>query len=329
MFVATSDIHGNLKNLVPFKQTLELAFAKCKELGCPLFIGGDLNDTKATLRSEFVGFICEIFYRYKDVEKYILIGNHDMENHHNHESHSLEFMKSLPNTQVIDNPGFIMGDWYAIPYRHTNEDVLKELQIAKDLGAKKLLMHQGVMGAKQSEYILDKSSVTLEDLEGFDLVLTGHYHSHQTMRNVTYFGSPFTVSFAEANQPKCLWFVSDDGHMEAITTDCRKHIELVWESKIPEQIPEIDPNDIVKVILRGSKTFCLNTSKDKIKKLLKLESVSVVPEITTKAAKRISADKIHKPLEVIDDYLKRAKTDLSKKELRTYLQGINNENTAS
>ena len=87
-FIATSDVHGNLKNLEPFKQVLELALQKSMEKGCPLYIGGDLNDTKASLRSEFVAVIVKLFCQYSEIEKYILIGNHDLNNNHNHIDHS-------------------------------------------------------------------------------------------------------------------------------------------------------------------------------------------------------------------------------------------------
>lgn len=330
MFIATSDVHGNLKNLVPFSQTLRKALEESRNNGCPLYIGGDLNDTKASLRSEFVGIVCDLFYEFKEIKKYVLVGNHDMNNHHNHTEHSLEFMRSLPETVVIDVPMFIMGDWYAIPYRHTNEEILAELEVAKSLGAKKLLLHQGIMSAKQSEYILDESSISIQDLADFDRVLLGHYHSHQTLgpkENITYFGSPFTVSFAEANQTKYIWLVDEDGAMTPIITGCREHKQFTWENEIPEKMPEVKEDSIVKVVLRGSKEFCLGTSKEEIQKMLGVNTLSIVPEITTKTTKRIEAEKVHKPMEVITDYLEQVDTSLDKEELRKYLNGaINADN---
>jgi DNA repair exonuclease SbcCD nuclease subunit len=289
-FIATSDLHGNLKNIIPFTQVIDQCLKLAREYNCPFYIGGDVNDTKASVRSEFVGILCKLFYEYEDVKKIILVANHDMNNHHNHEEHSLEFMKSLPNTEVIDTPRVVFNDWYAIPYRHTNAEVLAELKIAKEQGWKKLLMHQGVMGAKQSEYVLDESSITLEDLKDFDRVLTGHYHSHQTLGNVTYFGSPFTVSFAEANVDKFIWLISETHgilNMHPIPTGCRKHIQLEWENQIPEVFPYIPTNSIVKVVLKGTKDFCLSVTKEDVKLKLGIENVALTTEIVTQMKKRI------------------------------------------
>jgi len=326
-FIATSDVHGNLKNLVPFRQVLELALQQAMDKGCPLYIGGDLNDTKASLRSEFVAIIVDLFTRYSSVNKYILIGNHDLNNHHNHLDHSLEFMKSLSNTEVIDSPRLIMEDWYAIPYRHTNKEILAELDIAKKEGHKKLLIHQGIMGAKQSDYVVDESSITPEDLIDFDLVLTGHYHTHQTVGNATYFGSPFTVSFAEANQDKFIWSVEEGGaKLIPIETKCRKHIQLVFENKLPKKVEGLEENSIIKVVLKGDRNFCLKTKKEKIQKLLGVESFSLTTDILSETKRRIESHQIHKPMEVVNQYLENVDTHLNKEELAKYLQRVRNEN---
>jgi DNA repair exonuclease SbcCD nuclease subunit len=335
MFIATSDVHGNQKNMEPFRQVIKASLEAAKTRDCPLVIAGDLNDTKAVLRSEFVETICSMFCEYSNVEKYVLVGNHDMNNHHNHLDHSLEFMKHLPNTVVIDTAQFVQlgsdsKEWYFIPYRHTNEEIIKELEVARKAGATNLIMHQGIMGASQSEYVLDQSSISLDKLVGFDTVLLGHYHKHQTLENATYFGSPFSVSFAEANQSKGIWEISEEGTvMTSIKTNCREHIELRWIDDIPNDLPQLREDSIVKVILEGSKEFCLKYSKDDIKKMLKVNNLSIVPEIKTQAKRRIEAHKVHKPYEVINDYLEQSDTNLDKNELKKFLQEIHNENTES
>ena len=322
-FIATSDLHGNLKNMEPFKIVIRRALAEARERQCPFYIGGDLNDTKAILRAEFVQFLMQSFIEYSDVEVIVLVGNHDACNHHNITDHSLEFLKSLPNLTVIDSPREIFSDWYAIPYYHRNEEILEQLQIAKDKGYRKILFHQGIMGAKQSEYILDKSSISLEDLKDFDRVLTGHYHSHQTLGNATYFGSPFSVSFAEANQDKFIWAIEDGDEfkMIPIRPGARSHIQVTWDEGVEAThiLPEHTKDDIIKIVARGTKEFCLSINKEDIKKQFNLENIQIVTEIAQTRKQRIDASSIHRPMEVIDGYLQSADTSLDRAELKEYL----------
>ena len=326
-FIATSDCHGNLKNLEPFKIVIRKALSEARDHDCPLYIGGDLNDTKAILRAEFVKFLIEAFLDYSDVRVIILVGNHDLMNHNDNTEHSLDFLKSLPNLLVIDSPREVFPGWYAIPYYHRNEEILEQLAIAKAKGFKKILFHQGIMGAKQSEYILDKSSITLEDLRDFDRVLTGHYHSYQTLNNATYFGSPFSVSFAEANQDKFIWHVEDDGNdikMTPIRPGARRHLQVEWLEGMDSTntIPKHSEDDIIKIVAKGSKEFCLSINKEDIKKQYGIENLQVVNEIRQSNKKRISASNVHKPMEVIGEYLQESETTLDKTELQNYLGGV-------
>jgi len=325
-FIATSDLHGNLKNLEPFKIVVRRALTEARKHQCPFFIGGDLNDTKAILRAEFVQFLIESFLEYSDVQIIVLVGNHDLVNHHSNIEHSLEFLKNLPNVKVIDTSQEVFSGWYAIPYHHRNEDILEQLQIAKDKGYRKILFHQGIMGAKQSEYILDKSSISLEDLKGFDKVLTGHYHSYQTLGNAVYLGSPFSVSFAEANQDKFIWLVEDneDFKMTPIRPGARSHIQIVWNEGQENVIPQINKDDILKIVARGTKEFCLSINKEDIKKQYNIENLQIVTEIAQTRKKRVDASSIHKPIEVIDGYLESAETSLNKIELKEYLGKVCN-----
>ena len=326
-FIATSDVHGNLKNLEPFKVVIRRALSEARNRKCPLFIGGDLNDTKAVLRSEFVQFLIDSFLEYKDVQVIVLIGNHDLCNHFSNTDHSLGFLKILPNLTVIDEAQEIFPEWYAIPYHHRNQDILEQLQIAKDKGYRKIFLHQGIMGAKQSEYILDKSSITLEDLKDFDRVFLGHYHSHQTLGMCTYWGSPFTVSFAEANQDKFIWYVEDDGaeiKLVPIRPGARRHLQISWDEgeEAGHVLPEHNKDDIIKIVARGSKEFCLSLNKEAIKTQYGLENLQLTTEIRSTNRQRIDASQIHKPMEVINAHLENSETSLDKNDLRRYLGRI-------
>ena len=331
-FIATSDLHGNLKNLDAFSIVIRKALQEARNRYCPLVIAGDLNDTKAILRAEFVNFLVKEFKAHEDVKIIIIIGNHDLLNHFNNLEHSLEFLKILENVTIIDRSSKIFEEsleWYAIPYCHQNSEILEELAIAKSKGYKKIIFHQGIMGAKQSEYLVDKSSISLQDLKDFDIVLTGHYHTSQKLGNAFYFGSPFSVTFAEANQDKYIWYVEDgeEFKMTPIKTEARRHIQVIWEEGKELELNNYTKNDIIKIVAKGSKDFCLSVNKEELKEKYGLENLQVTTDIQNKMKRRVEAENINKPMEVIDGYLKSAETSLDKKELKNYLGEVCNATT--
>jgi DNA repair exonuclease SbcCD nuclease subunit len=319
-FVALSDIHFNLQNMEPASQVLRQALALAKTEGVPLFIGGDVNDTKAVLRAETVESILKLFREFNDVRVVILIGNHDLLNH-NGTRHSLEFLKLLENVEIVDEPR-ILGRWGLIPYIHNKEEFIKRLDGMRTCGIKKLLIHQGVQGALMSEYAFDESSVTLADFEGFDYIFSGHYHKWQWVGDkFMYWGSPFTTRFDEADQRKYIhqvYAVDDVVKLHSVETDVRRHVQIEFEDEL-KQVDKLDPRSLVKVILRGEKAFVTAITKKQLQDLLGVDNITIVPSITKKLSYRMSVDAGTKPQQVMMDFVDKAETQISKDKLKEYI----------
>jgi DNA repair exonuclease SbcCD nuclease subunit len=94
-------------------------------------------------------------------------------------------------------------------------------QLDKD---KILIMHQGLQSSNSGEYYQDHSALSLEDIKDFR-VISGHYHTRQTIGNFDYIGNPYTLNFGEANDPeKGFQVLHSNGHLEFIPTNLRKHV---------------------------------------------------------------------------------------------------------
>lgn len=326
-FVAISDIHFNLQNQKPAAETLRQALVLAREKMCALFIGGDVNDTKAVIRSETIKSLLGLFNEFADVAVWIVVGNHDLENH-NGESHSLLFLKELDNVKVVDETMAThhTRGWGIIPYTHSKEKFKASLDTLKTCGIRRLLIHQGVKGAMMSEYAVDESSVTIGDFDGFDLVISGHYHMHQWVGDrFMYWGSPYTTRFDEASHSKYIYYVTTEPkiNVEKIPTNVRRHYQ--FEVETMEQIAGLDkvpPESLVKLVVKGDRQFVASITKEKAREILGVQNVSIVPSITRKLTYRMDVTAATNPRDVVMGFLRKSETERDKQALENYIKAV-------
>lgn len=291
--VIAGDIHYDLNTIELADKGTRMAIQKANELKIPFIANGDTHNTKANLRGECVSAMIETF-KTADIVPYVNIGNHCKINEKSVE-HALTFLE--PFAAVINEPRclYIGNDTYPetwiIPYYH-NPEALKALITSIPKGSI-LIMHQGVVGSKAGHYIQDKSAIPASALDGYRAILS-HYHTRQDINcgttTASYIGNLYTTTFAEANDPpKGFQVLYNDGSLEFIPTNLRKHVSLIVTVEEPgqlfaESIPEhIAPEDIVKVTLKGNADLVKKVTKERIAKAYLLSSFRLVlePDETT------------------------------------------------
>lgn len=256
LFVAISDIHFNINTLEIASKSLKAARNKAEELNIPLIIAGDLNDTKAIIRAEVANAIIKILKPAR-IKVYILEGNHDKVNEKGRE-HGLNYLE--PYAEIIDRPRNIplnrpsIGDWDGwvtfLPYSSSPPDSLPTEYVLSKL----VVMHQGFMGAFMGDYIQDKSSMSVDIVKDYT-VISGHYHRHQTLGTVTYIGSPYTITFGEANDgPKGFLVVNTNGTFTREILKLRKHIIVERTlSDLETEVSSYNPGDLVRIKVKGTR----------------------------------------------------------------------------
>lgn len=266
--VLISDIHYNLTTLPLADAAMRQAITKANSLQVPLIVAGDLHDTKANLRAECVNAMIETF-KLADQKPIVLVGNHDKVNEKS-EEHSLNFLD--PYVDLISRPELkIKLDIWFIPYQHSVDSFKSYLRLIPK--ADTIIVHQGIVGSNSGEYIQDKSAITKDDVAGFR-VISGHYHTRQTINlpdggKWDYIGNPYTLNYGEANDPeKGFQILMDDGSLEFVPTNLRKHIVLTDSI---DKAPMLNPaktnlNDLVWVKFTGSKEELSRVNKEFIRK---------------------------------------------------------------
>lgn len=291
--VLISDVHYSVQNLQLADAAMRMAIDKANELKVPLVVAGDLHDTKANLRGECVNAMVETFKRCAS-PPYILVGNHDKINEKS-ENHSLNFL--WPFGAIVDYlptaPVHNIG--YLIPYQHDAETLRKHLKTIPK--GSQLIMHQGLTGSVSGEYIQDKSAITHADVCDFR-VISGHYHTRQDIITTrlgiktdgmvgvfSYIGNPFTVNYGEVSDPpKGFQILMDDGTLEFVPTNLRKHV--IWNEVIGiiADQPPVSPGDLLWIKMYGTREQLAGITRNSIpiKMPFKLD---LIPTDTTTTAK--------------------------------------------
>jgi len=275
--VLISDVHYNVHTLPIADAALRQAITKANELEVPIVVAGDLHDTKANLRAECVNAMIETF-KTCDLRATVIVGNHDKINEKSQE-HSLNFMEEYVNFIVnkpqkfsveLDTGEFDLG--YCVPYYSDAEELRAYLKTVP--AGSRLIMHQGLQGSNSGEYIQDKSAINHEDVANFR-VISGHYHTRQDIRTGrpqkghvglwSYIGNPYTLNFAEANDPeKGFQVLYSDGSLEFVPTNLRKHV--IWNEYVGENRdqPSVGPDDIWWIKMHGTREQLAGFTKDKV-----------------------------------------------------------------
>lgn len=260
--IVISDVHFSLNNMDLALAAFKAAIAKAIELKLPLIDCGDLTNDKAILRGEYVNSLIEVLShaKTKGVQIILLVGNHSLVNEKGKE-HVLHFLK--PYATIIDTIT-VLDNYAFIPYQSNNNDFLKALYSIPP--GYLVFTHQGVKGAFMGDYIQDKSSVELNQLSSYRII-SGHYHRHQTLGSVTYIGSPYTITYGEANDgPKGFLIVNQDGTFTREILNLRKHIiiERRFDDHLYDPVANYNPGDLVRVKLTGPKQLLNQIDKQSL-----------------------------------------------------------------
>lgn len=225
--------------------------AKNNKVEAIIFLG-DLFDRKGSVSVELLDRIYKALRPFADNHFIMIQGNHDISGRYS----ILEPFKELG--EAIDYPCvFDLGGKKFFAYPHYDGDYLYE---EADVMIGHLALAEGVLGDTDIKL---KKELSIKEIEDFyDLILLGHYHKFQKIREKTwYIGSALQLSFGEAGQKKyCVILDTDDLSLEWIElTSARQYIIMVFANQ-PEMTQdemkgyfdseqEILSHAIVKIIL--------------------------------------------------------------------------------
>lgn len=223
-----SDIHihshkNSLQRLQDCLDVLRWVFQTARDRGIKevVFLG-DLFHDRQKIQVIAYHNAFDIFWEYRDLNVYLLLGNHDLWFYDKWDISSVTPLMGLPNVDVISKPctkeiGSTSIDF--LPFTH---DPISNIKTDFKNKSKILCAHLAVDDAILNKLHNTKSEVSIENekdvikvtkdiFDGWQKVFLGHYHCAQKLDSVVeYIGSPLELSFNEAFQEKHVIILDTD-----------------------------------------------------------------------------------------------------------------------
>ena len=189
---------------------------------------------------------------------FLLVGNHDQAGRNG--QHALEVFKTLDHVVVMDQPGWYSHrdaaalGVYAVPYREDTNEVralLSAIPPPPAICARRLLLlHTGFDGARTGphEYRMSSELAVGDVPDGFDFVLSGHYHLPQWLderRRIAYIGALTHQSWGDVNQPRG-YAIAD---LERLTLERFESGAPRFLRLEPGDLDPVRPGDFVEVVV--------------------------------------------------------------------------------
>lgn len=160
----------------------------------------DLRVTNAAMRAI-------VSFKLKEIDTYILKGNHDAASYADTSETWLPSLQAA-GAHTIDQPfGCVLNGvpCYFVPFMRDAQVLEKHLLATADICKPRVLfLHASIEGAYDNGTHLATDAISRKVLERFDLTISGHIHMPQSdkLKRVWYVGSPFAMDWGEVNQRK-------------------------------------------------------------------------------------------------------------------------------
>lgn len=209
------DLHIGIKQADAFMEAYQLEFFnKClfpylnQHKITTVLQTGDWFDSRRAIRHSSMNIVRNhIIPQIGDQQWYVLVGNHDMgERETIHPNACTELLGTHPNFTVVDKPKTykLEGvDVDLIPWicKENKNDVLSFIENSNSLyccGHFELsgfYYYKGVKSEGRSKTFL----------QNYNKVWSGHYHTQSKGSNVHYLGTPYQLTFGDADDPRGFW----------------------------------------------------------------------------------------------------------------------------
>lgn len=327
-----TDIHidshkGLLERLDDCLKVLEWVYetARSNKIKNVIFIG-DLFHHRQKINVYAYNKTFDIFYKNKDINTFLLLGNHDLYYFEDKTISSVNPLCSLPNVKIISEPCTITIDdsnYDFLPFTHNPIDVLSKWKNKSQV----LFSHIAVDGAILNFNSNTKAEVAIEQdnemqivssklLEGWNKVFLGHYHGYQELTDkILYLGSPLQLTFSEANQKKYIAiYNSKTSNIQKIENTFSPKHYIVNENEIPEHLDR----DFLRINIEDINSLDLIKTKKQIKDKSPKCTVTYVTKIKKEDKEKVK--KINLDGDLFSRYIETFNKDLEPKKLMNIAQ---------
>jgi DNA repair exonuclease SbcCD nuclease subunit len=152
---------------------------------------GDFFDNRKSLNTKtqhIAHRIAKILAMKNDLKVYIIVGNHDCYYKNQIHPNTLELFKQYDHIEIIDEITK-KDDILLVPWG----------QIPEKADAKYCFGHFAIDGFHMNDSTRCKGGIDAAKFKDFEKVLSGHFHTPSSNRNIVYLGAPYGQDFHDVN----------------------------------------------------------------------------------------------------------------------------------
>ena len=242
------DLHFGVKNDARFMLEYQLKFME--EVFIPYMVDndikvfiqfGDFFDRRKYTNHETLFTVRErILKKLKQlgIKMIISTGNHDVYQKNTNRINTIDmFMSEFDNIEQIHEPTEYCLDgvkFLQIPWI-TNDNESQVLQAMRDTDAKYLIGHLDIIGHEMYAGVPSTHGYDSKVFKKFTEVWTGHYHHKSFVKNIRYVGTPYEMTWSDADDPKGFHvFDTQDHSIEFIRNHDVLHEKIVYNDTTKE-----------------------------------------------------------------------------------------------
>lgn len=230
-----------------------------------IFMTGDIHHNRNYVDIEALVYTKRLLQeKLADFNVYIIMGNHDMYYENSYDITALELFEDIPNVTVcrtnVEKVNVLGRKWFLFPWITADKEektieFLKKHKNKEDI----LFGHFEILGVNMEGK--SKSTFGMDSnmfLDSSRLTISGHYHgkSRKTSSDseLIYLGSPYPMTFANADEDHGYWILDEDLDMEFVKNEISPSFVDIWDSEI-EKLDDLDiSNSFVRLYMSNNKT---------------------------------------------------------------------------
>lgn len=261
------------------------------------------------------------------ITMHVLLGNHDIAYRHSLEINSPELLLGEFNhIKIINKPTQIELDKLKIdiiPWMcDENEDEIKEFVKRKDRGSI-LCGHLELSGFALSKGVEAHGGISSSVFDGYNLVFSGHYHTHSEKGNIIYTGIPYEITWSDYNDPKGFFvYDTDKNTYEFVRNSITMFDKIYYNNGSKTDIQTLKGKIVKAIVSEKQDPVLYERWLDSIRLVGPYELTTIENDSAIMDGELDDSIQIEDTPTLIGSYIDQIDTSVSKNELNKYMQAL-------
>jgi len=275
----------------------------------------------------------------KNIDLHIIAGNHDVPYKNSNDINAMrELFDRRENCKIYWEPetvNFDGTDICLMPWIN-NSNYAQAVEHMKDTPAQILMGHLEIAGCLMMRGMTNEHGMQIDDFDKFDMVMSGHFHTKSTTKNIHYLGTPYQITWSDYKDPKGFHvFDTDTRQLEFIQNPYEFFFKVYYDDAGKKAVDVLVDNEYffatqeayVKVIVQSKENpFWFDQYMDKLY-MCNPASIQIVDDhlnLNLEDDEDI-VNEAEDTVTILSKYIENMETNVPKKRLDNLMRNLYNE----